>query len=50
VHTAIVGTTKPERWSQNAKMIEAGLLSEREFAAIRERWDEIAPTTWIGQT
>ena len=50
VHTAIVGTTKPERWSQNAKMIEAGLLSEREFAAVRERWDEIAPTTWIGQT
>src|SRR5437870_10261540 len=43
VHTAIVGTTKPERWSQNAKMIEAGLLSEREFAAIQERWDEIAP-------
>lgn len=50
VHTAIVGTTKPERWSQNAKMIEAALLSEREFAAIRERWDEIAPATWIGQT
>jgi len=50
VHTAIVGTTKPERWSQNATMIEAGLLSEREFAAIQERWDEIAPATWIGQT
>jgi aryl-alcohol dehydrogenase-like predicted oxidoreductase len=50
VHTAIVGTTKPERWSQNAKMIEAGVLSEREFAAIRERWDEIAPATWVGQT
>jgi aryl-alcohol dehydrogenase-like predicted oxidoreductase len=50
VHTAIVGTTKPERWRQNAKMIEAGLLSEREFAAIQERWEEIAPPTWIGQT
>lgn len=50
VHTAIVGTTKPERWSENAKMIEAGLLSAAELAAIRERWDEIAPSTWIGQT
>jgi aryl-alcohol dehydrogenase-like predicted oxidoreductase len=50
VHTAIVGTTKPERWLQNAKAIEAGLLSEAEFAAIRERWEEIAPATWIGQT
>jgi aryl-alcohol dehydrogenase-like predicted oxidoreductase len=50
VHTAIVGTTKPERWSENAKMIEAGPLSEREFAAILERWDEVAPATWIGQT
>jgi aryl-alcohol dehydrogenase-like predicted oxidoreductase len=50
VHTAIVGTAKPERWRQNAKMIEAGPLSEREFDAIRERWDEIRPRTWIGQT
>ena len=50
VHTAIVGTTKPERWLQNAKLLEAGLLSEAEFAAIRERWEEIAPATWIGQT
>ena len=50
VHTAIVGTTKPDRWLENAKVIEAGLLSESEFNAIRERWEEIAPTTWIGQT
>lgn len=50
VHTAIVGTAKPERWLQNAKAIEAGLLNEAEFAAIRERWEEIAPATWIGQT
>ena len=50
VHTAIVGTSKPERWLQNAKMIEAGPLSESEFEAIRERWDDIGPSTWIGQT
>ena len=50
VDTAIVGTTKPERWLENAKLVEAGLLSEAEFRAIRERWEEIAPATWIGQT
>ena len=50
VHTAIVGTTKPERWQENAKLVEAGLLAEPEYKAIRERWEEIAPATWIGQT
>jgi aryl-alcohol dehydrogenase-like predicted oxidoreductase len=49
VHTAIVGTTKPERWEQNARLLEAGPLSEAEFAAIRHRWEEYAPRTWIGQ-
>lgn len=49
VHTAIVGTTKPERWQQNAQLLEAGPLSEAEFAAIRHRWEEYAPRTWIGQ-
>ena len=50
VDTAIVGTTKPERWLENAKLVEAGLLSDAEFRAIRDRWEEIAPATWIGQT
>lgn len=50
VQTAIVGTSKPERWSQNAKILEAGLLSPREFNAIRQRWDDIRARTWIGQT
>jgi len=49
VHTAIVGTTKPERWQQNARLLESGPLSEAEFAAIRHRWEEYAPRTWIGQ-
>jgi aryl-alcohol dehydrogenase-like predicted oxidoreductase len=50
MHTAIVGTTKPERWQENAGLVEEGSLSPAEFAAIRDRWDEIAPASWIGQT
>lgn len=50
VHTAIVGTTKPERWSQNAEMVAAGPLTGSEFEAIRARWDDIQSRTWIGQT
>ncbi len=50
VHTAIVGTTKPERWQENARLLEAEALSDAEFEAIRERWDEIGPRTWLGQT
>ena len=50
VHTAIVGTTRPERWQENARMLEGGLLGEEEFNAIRERWDDVAPRTWVGQT
>lgn len=50
VHVAIVGTTKPQRWRQNATILEAGPLSDAEYQAIRERWEEIAPATWIGQT
>ena len=49
VHTAIVGTKKPERWEQNAKLLEAGPLEEATFRNIRERWEECAPRTWIGQ-
>ena len=49
VHTAIVGTKKPERWRENAQLLEAGPLNENELQAIRERWDECAPRTWIGQ-
>ena len=50
VHTAIVGTSKPERWEGNARLLQDGPLSEPEFNAIRERWDDIAPKTWVGQT
>ncbi len=50
VSTAIVGTTRPERWAENARLLEGGSLGRDEFQAICERWEEIAPRTWIGQT
>ena len=50
VHLAIVGTTKPERWKQNAAMLEAGPLTHEQFQEIRDRWCDVAPKTWIGQT
>lgn len=50
VQIAIVGTTKPERWQENANFLEAGMLSESEYNAIRHRWADLAPRTWIGQT
>ena len=50
VHLAIVGTTKPERWKQNAALLEAGPLKEEQFQEIRDRWCDVAPRTWIGQT
>jgi len=49
VHTAIVGTTRPERWQQNAALLDAGPLSSREFERIRARWREVAQPSWVGQ-
>ena len=49
VHTAIVGTTRPERWGQNAAALEAGGLEAEEFARIRTRWREVADPSWTGQ-
>ena len=50
VCTAIVGTKNPKRWEENARLVEAGSLGENEFNEIRERWEDVAPKTWIGQT
>jgi aryl-alcohol dehydrogenase-like predicted oxidoreductase len=50
VHTAIVGTTKPNRWEENAKLLAAGPLREDEFQTIRSRWEDGAPRIWVGQT
>ncbi|HUF05262.1 MAG TPA: aldo/keto reductase [Aridibacter sp.] len=49
VASAIVGTTKPGRWQQNAEYVEQGPLPGNEFEAIRERWKETAEDGWIGQ-
>lgn len=48
VHTAIVGTTQPERWQSNAKLLEGGLLSTSDYAAIRARWNQVAGEDWLG--
>jgi aryl-alcohol dehydrogenase-like predicted oxidoreductase len=50
VHTAIVGTTNPERWRENAALLARGPLAAAEIDAIRRRWREIAREDWIGQT
>jgi aryl-alcohol dehydrogenase-like predicted oxidoreductase len=50
VHLAIVGTTKPERSKQNAALLEAGPLKPEQFQEIRDRWCDVAPQTWVGQT
>jgi aryl-alcohol dehydrogenase-like predicted oxidoreductase len=49
VHTAIVGTSKPDRWPQNAALLESGLLPPAEMQAIRSRWNAVARADWIGQ-
>jgi aryl-alcohol dehydrogenase-like predicted oxidoreductase len=49
VHTAIVGTTKPERWQANAALLRDGALPSAEFERIRARWREVAAPSWDGQ-
>jgi hypothetical protein len=50
IHTAIVGTTKPGRWRENATLVQKGLLPKEQYEAIRKRWREIADASWVGQT
>ncbi len=50
VDVAIVGTTKPQRWQENADCLKRGNLSAEEFEAIRNRWREVADESWIGMT
>lgn len=50
VQTAIVGTAKPGRFSENAASVERGPLSEELFLSIRNRWRDVATSSWVGQT
>jgi len=50
IHTAIVGTTKPERIQENAAILEAGPLPKDLFEKIRSRWHTVADSTWVGET
>ncbi len=49
VHTAIVGTTRPERWRENADALAAGSLPASELERVRGRWREVADDSWVGQ-
>lgn len=50
VHVLIVGTTKAERWKQNAALLRAGPLPQELEASIRAAWKAKAKEDWIGQT
>ncbi|NBD22325.1 aldo/keto reductase [Paenibacillus glycinis] len=49
VHAAIVGTANPDRWHENARLLERGLLTREQFEAIRARWQAKAAADWTGQ-
>lgn len=52
VHTAIVGTKKPGRWKENARLLASGPISRSKFETIRKRWETVAPPPpedWVGQ-
>ncbi|MBL8760138.1 MAG: aldo/keto reductase, partial [Phycisphaerae bacterium] len=49
VCVCIVGTSKPERWRQNAELLRAGALGDDALKSIRARWKEVASADWVGQ-
>jgi len=49
VHTAIVGTKRPERWPENARLLDAGPLPAAEIEQIRGRWRKVAQPSWTGE-
>jgi aryl-alcohol dehydrogenase-like predicted oxidoreductase len=50
IDTLIVGTTRPRRWQENARYVAEGALSDDEFEAIRDRWNEVADKSWVQMT
>ena len=49
VHTTVVGSTNPERFAANLRLLEAGPLPKTQIDAIRKRWKEVAQPDWVGQ-
>ena len=49
VSTAIVGTQNPDRWLQNARLLDAGPLPASQVQAIESRWREVSQPDWVGQ-
>lgn len=49
VDVLIVGTTKPERWRQNAQLMQAGPLPKELLESIRATWKKTAKPDWVGQ-
>jgi aryl-alcohol dehydrogenase-like predicted oxidoreductase len=49
VSTAIVGTTRPNRWQENADYLRHGNLPPEEYEAIRNRWREVGDEGWTGE-
>ena len=49
VTTAIVGTTNPQRWAENARMLDSGPLDPALIQTIRDRWKAVAKQDWVGQ-
>jgi aryl-alcohol dehydrogenase-like predicted oxidoreductase len=49
VHTAIVGTQNPDRWVQNAKLLEDGELDQSQIDEIRTIWEKNCEPGWVGQ-
>ena len=50
IDTMIVGTTRPQRWQENAKYVAEGNLSSEEFEAVRNRWKEVGGEDWQQMT
>lgn len=46
VHSALVGSLKPERWRQNVAIGALGPLDKDLFQAIRSRWHAVARSEW----
>ena len=49
IHVAIVGASKPERWTTNSQIAMKGVLDPMTLQEVRDRWTSIAKPDWVGQ-